>query len=134
MSNPADSKMPALIIKGMLYFFFVIAVITGPLGFITGTALVPESGAVTPSLDNEFRFFSVYWFAYGMLCFYVAFNLDARKGWVPALAAVMLLSGLARVTSVMMVGRPLDQYFYGAAIELVFPVIMILCYRKLSRS
>jgi Domain of unknown function (DUF4345) len=133
MSDPSAVRAPALILKGMLYLFTLIALITGPLAFFKGTGVVPQSGAVTPSLDNEFRFFSVYWFAYGMLCFYVARNLEARKGWVPMLALVMFLSGCARTASIILVGRPLDQFFYGAGIELVFPVIMILCYRRMAK-
>ena len=134
MSDPASSKAPALIIKGMMYFFAAIAAVTGPMAFFTGTGVVPTNEVVSASLDNEFRFFSVFWFAYGIVCFLVARDLDKRRDWVPGLAAVMLLAGLARVTSTIMVGRPLDQYFYGAAIELVFPVVLYLCYRNLKPS
>jgi Domain of unknown function (DUF4345) len=131
--SDSSGRGAALTLKGMLYFFFLIALITGPLAFVRGAAMVPQSGAVTPSLDNEFRFFAVYWFAYGMLCFDVARRLDSRKGWIPAIAAVMFLSGCARTMSVFGAGRPLDQYFYGAFIELVFPIIMYLCYRRIAR-
>jgi hypothetical protein len=134
MSEATANRAPALILQVILYFFALIAVVTGPLAFFKGTGVVPQAGVVTPSLDNEFRFFGVYWFAYGMLCFFAARKLDARKGWVPALAMVMFLSGVARTMSTFLVGRPLDQYFYGAGIELTFPIVMYLCYRRLANA
>jgi Domain of unknown function (DUF4345) len=134
MKEPSTGRVSAVILKGMLYLFALIAAITGPLAFFKGTGVVPQAGAVTPSLDNELRFFSVYWFAYGVLCFFVARHLEARKNWVPMLALVMFASGCARTASIILVGRPLDQFFYGAGVELVFPIVMYLCYRRLAEA
>lgn len=129
MSDTTGKRGPALVIKGILYLFALIAAVTGPMAFFGGTHVVPTGEVVSPSLDNEFRFFSVFWFGYGVLCFLTARDLDKRKDWIPGLAALMILAGLARTASTILVGRPLDQYFYGAAVELTFPIALYLAYR-----
>ena len=130
MTGTASKKISGMIIKGMTYLFALIAVVTGSIAFVAGTHMVPTGDAVSASLDNEFRFFSVFWLAYGVLCFLVARDLDARKNWIPGLAATMMLAGLARTASTMLVGMPLPQFFYSIGIELVFPVVMYMAYRK----
>jgi hypothetical protein len=134
VKSPQRRHMAADVVKGLLYFFAIIAAITGVLAFSIGVQLVPGAGRVPPSVDNEFRFFSVFWLTYGCYCAFVARRLTYQRKVVPALALIMFVAGLARMMSTVLVGRPADLYFYGAAIELTFPFGLYFAYRSMSSA
>jgi hypothetical protein len=66
------------------YLFALIAFATGAMAFFTGLDVVPDVQHIEAASDNEFRFFSVYWIAYGCFCFWVARDLKTRHGFIPA--------------------------------------------------
>lgn len=56
-----------------------------------GLAASPLAEFSTARVDSEFRFYSVFWFAYGALLWHTAGRLDegfARAGWLIALFAL----------------------------------------------
>ena len=118
-------------IKVILYVLAGIAGVTGALAITVGTRVVPGSGSVAASLDNEFRFFSVFWLFYGIDCFFTAHNLGARNDHVRYLAAVMLLAAVARTSSILLVGMPASQYSFGAVVEYIFAVLLLISHRRL---
>ncbi len=120
------------VIMVILYVLALIAAVTGALALSVGTRLVPAAGAVTASLDNEFRFFSVFWIFYGIDCFNTARNLVARQDHVPQLSVVILIAGIARTISIILVGMPASQYFYGAIVEYIFAALLFIAHRKLK--
>ena len=119
------------VVLGCCYFFVLIALVTGTLALTLGLGLVPDAQVVEASVDNEFRFFSVFWLGYGGLCFWVAQDLRARGGFVPALALVMFIGGVARALSFALVGEPNSTYVSGMLAELVIPPIWVFSYWRL---
>jgi hypothetical protein len=130
-SNSVRASVYFYTIKVILYVLAGIAGVTGALALTVGTRLVPSSGSVAASLDNEFRFFSVFWLFYGIDCFFTANNLGARHDHVRYLAAVMLLAAVARTSSILLVGMPASQYSFGAVLEYIFAVLLLISHRRL---
>ena len=122
------------IVLCICYLFAVIALITGTLALTLGLSMVPDSQVIEASSDNEFRFFSAFWLAYGAFCFWVARDLTNRGAFVPALAAVMFLAGVGRTLSFLLVGEPIPLYLVGSFIELFVPFLWVYSYRRMLRQ
>ena len=132
MLQDVKRSIASFVIKAILYALAAIAAVTGALALSIGTRLVPAAGAVTASLDNEFRFFSVFWVVYGMDCFNTARHLNLREGHVPRLSIVILIAGIARTLSIVFAGMPAAQYFYGAMVEYLFAALLFISHRTLK--
>ncbi|MFP6837626.1 MAG: DUF4345 domain-containing protein [Pseudomonadales bacterium] len=120
------------VVLGFCYFFAAIALVTGTLALTLGLGLVPDLQVIEASSDNEFRFFSAFWLGYGGLCFWVARDLSARRGFIPALALVMFPGGVGRALSYALVGEPTPTYVIGCVVELVIPPLWLYSYGRLS--
>ena len=120
------------ILKYILYAISLVALITGLNVLIGGAAAIPgSSGAVEATVDNELRFFSVFWIAYGAFCFWVARNIKEQRFFIPLIAAVFFLSGLGRLISILLIGPPSSILIPPMILELVLPIVMAMIYRKL---
>ena len=120
------------ILKYILYAISLVALVTGLNVLIGGAAAIPgSSGAVEASVDNELRFFSVFWIAYGAFCFWVARNLQEQKNFIPLIATVFFLSGIGRLISILLIGLPSSILIPPMILELVMPIVMYVIYRKL---
>lgn len=120
------------ILKYILYAISLVALVTGLNVLIGGAAAIPgSSGAVEASVDNELRFFSVFWIAYGAFCFWVARNLQEQKNFTPLIATVFFLSGIGRLISILLIGLPSSILIPPMILELVMPIVMYVIYRKL---
>ena len=83
-----------------------------------------------PTMDNELRFYSALWGAYGILLLATARDLDTRLWLVPWLAAVFFAGGLGRAISWAQVGAPHPLFLSLMAIELILPPIFMLLYAR----
>ena len=120
------------ILKYILYAISLVALVTGLNVLIGGAAAIPgSSGAVEASVDNELRFFSVFWIAYGAFCFWVARNLQEQKNFIPLIATVFFLSGIGRLISILLIGLPSSILIPPMILELVMPIVIYVIYRKL---
>ena len=120
------------ILKYILYAISLVALVTGLNVLIGGAAAIPgSSGAVEASVDNELRFFSVFWIAYGAFCFWVARNIQEQKNFIPLIATVFFLSGIGRLISILLIGLPSSILIPPMILELVMPIVMYVIYRKL---
>jgi hypothetical protein len=71
------------IIKFMLYTIAGVALLTGLNVVIGGAAAIPgATTAIEASVDNELRFFAVFWLAYGSFSFWVARNIEERQQFI----------------------------------------------------
>jgi len=98
---------------------------------ILGMAPSPLAEFSIASVDSEFRFYSVFWFAYGALLWQSAGRLEtglARAGWLIALFA---LSGVGRVTSYLVYGTPAPLFVLLTWIEIVLTLLMSAIWLKL---
>jgi hypothetical protein len=120
------------ILKYILYAISLVALVSGLNVLIGGAAAIPgSSGAVEATVDNELRFFSVFWIAYGAFCFWVARNIQEQKMFIPLIAAVFFLGGIGRLISILLMGPPSSILIPPMIFELVMPIVMYVIYRKL---
>lgn len=77
------------------------------------------------SVDSEFRFFAVFWIAYGVILVKAARDLDTYIKRVPLLAGLFFAGGLGRILSINAVGSPHPLFTNLMIIELGLPVLII---------
>ena len=86
-------------------------------------------GAPTPawpaSMDNELRFYSALWGAYGLLLLATARDMARWDRAIPWLAGVFFAGGVGRMVSVLQVGPPHPFFLALAGVELLLPPILI---------
>lgn len=117
------------ILKYTLYAISFVALVTGANVLIGGAAAVPGSlGPVEATVDNELRFFSVYWIAFGVFCFWVARNLGSQIHFVPFIALFFLLGGVGRLVSTLTIGAPALVLVPAMVIEFVLPLVIFALY------
>jgi hypothetical protein len=127
-------------LKTLLLITFIIAAITGMnLLFggiinVPGAETLPKETIVSPAIDSELRFLSVFWIFYGLFCLWVATNIRIRGFFIPMIALIMLSAGLARLLSYCLAGHPGPVLFIAMIVELVLPVLLIAVNLKRIKS
>lgn len=120
-----------LSLKLILYGIALVAVATGLNVLVGGAPAIPgATTGVEASVDNELRFFAVFWMAYGAFCVWVARNIKQQHFFIPYIALVFLLGGVGRLISYFMVGPPASILIPAMVLEFVLPVIIYGLYRK----
>ncbi len=85
----------------------------------------------TASVDSEFRFYSVFWFAYGAILWREAAKIETNlttAGWLISLFAI---GGIGRVFSYSVYGPPLPLFQFLTWIEIVLSAVMAGIWIKL---
>jgi len=122
-------------LKYILYAMSLVAIVTGVNVLIGGASSIPgATGGVEATVDNELRFFSVFWVAYGGLCYWVGKNLSERNYFVPFIALVFFLGGIGRLISTISIGVPADILIPAMILEFVIPIIIYVIYWKLYKN
>src|SRR6185312_17480534 len=121
-----------LTLKCVLYTIFAISLFTGVNGLIGGASAIPGvTTVVGAAIDNELRCMSVFWLTYGVFCFWVARSISKRHLFIPFIALVMLLSGFARLLSVLLVGMPGNALLFAMIVEFILSLVIYCSYKKL---
>ena len=123
-----------LAVKVILNAICLISVLSGLNVIFGGAMAIPGVSAVEASIDNELRFFAVYWLAYGVFSFWVTRNLSERYNFLPSIAVVFFLSGVARLLSIIFVGDPIFMFIPVMFIELLLPFVIYYLYIKLKNQ
>ncbi len=119
------------VIKYMLYAIAIVALLTGLNVVIGGATAIPGvTTAVEASVDNELRFFAVFWLAYGGFCLWVANNLSERQPFVAFIALVFFLAGMARLGSTLLVGNPGNVLLGAMVVEFILPIAVYFFYLR----
>jgi len=111
-----------------LYFFESL------YSLITITTEFLDPVSVSATIDNEFRFYAVLWFSYGLYAVNVAHRIIHKVKSVPILLAVLFVGGIARALSVLAMGNPHPIFTLLMALELIIPLFGGIVYFKLSSS
>ncbi|MCY4046176.1 MAG: DUF4345 domain-containing protein [Cellvibrionales bacterium] len=113
-------------LKTLLLITFIVASITGMNLLFGGITNVPGAeGFSSSAIDSELRFLSTFWILYGVFCLWVASNIKARGFFIPMIALIMLVAGMARLISFFIAGHPGQVLFAAMIVEFVLPVILI---------
>ena len=118
------------IVQVCLFLAAAIALTGGPLQMVLGQ---PET---TPRLDNIHRFLAGIYLGCGIIVLWAAITVRQQGTLVYLIALTVLLAGLGRAASMLIVGVPAPAAaFYGYLVpELVLPVVMALAHRASRRS
>ena len=109
----------------------LVALATGLNVLIGGASAIPgASGGAEAIIDNELRFFSIFWGAYGGFCFWTGMNINERNHFIPFIALVFFLGGVGRLLSTLMVGSPGSFLIGEMIIEFVLPLVIYAIYKK----
>jgi hypothetical protein len=107
-------------IQALLFFYGVIAIITGGrpvlLGIADGAYGLPV-GTLSPVLDNNLRFLAAQWLGVGLLCCWSLPHPAQRRGAILVVAALLLLGGVGRYVSFVRTGVPSPGYLAIALSE-----------------
>lgn len=124
-----------LTLQCSLYLILIIALFTGINALIGGASNIPGATIVAgAAIDSELRCLSIFWIAYGVFCFWVARNLDDRSHFILVIALVMLLSGLARLLSIILVGLPGIPLISAMIIEFILSVLLYSSYKTWKKT
>jgi hypothetical protein len=119
-------------LKYILYAIALVVAITGFNVLFGGASAIPGStGGAEATVDNELRFFSVFWLAYGVFSFWVARNVKAQYKFIPAIALAFFIGGLGRLVSMLSVGPPASILIPAMILEFVIPIAIYVIYWKL---
>jgi len=99
---------------------------TGLAAFALGPALMPGGQPVSPSIDNEYRFLAVFWFAFGVVIYWMLPNIERQTSLVRFLCGVIFLGGVGRLISYMTFGAPHGAYSAAMVLELIGMPLLVL--------
>ena len=120
------------VLKYILYAMALVVAITGFNVLFGGASAIPGSnGGVEATVDNELRFFAVFWLAYGWFCFWVARNIQSQHTFIPFIALAFFIGGLGRLISMISVGSPASILIPAMILEFVIPIVIYTIYWKL---
>jgi len=127
----------AIIIGSMIVFMGVLPTLhffESTLAQVLNQAEILEPQTISPTIDNEFRFYAVYWLSYGLLTLWVAMHIETQYKLAPYILIVFFMGGLARIISVVSIGQPHQLVTVLMYIELLAPVLGFIIYYRLPRG
>ena len=86
----------------------------------------PATGPWPATMDNEMRFYAVFWGAYGVALVLVARDFAARGRLLPWLAGLFFAGGVGRAISYAAAGAPHPFFTALMGIELLTPPLLVL--------
>jgi hypothetical protein len=114
--NSAASRRALQVVVAVLG---LIPLATGICAFVLGPEAMPGGVPVSPSIQNEYRFLSSFWFAFGVLIYTIVPGIERQTRRVRFLALFIFIGGLGRLWAVLAYGRPQGYYLAAMALELV---------------
>lgn len=84
-------------------------------------------------VDSEFRFYAVFWIAFGALAIDAARNLDTRFHRVPGLLGLFAAAGAGRLVSWAALGPPNPFFVMLLVLELVTPLALGMLWLRARR-
>lgn len=130
------------LLKYCFYILAVSAMLIGGSNFLFGIAitgsvfdttlqsagLMPSSlgDFSTASVDSEFRFYSVFWFAYGAMLWRTAARLGTELKLAGWLIALFGFGGIGRLISYLAYGPPAPLFLFLTWVEVVLSVLMLI--------
>lgn len=118
-------------------FLFGIATTAGWFGALFELLGAPPSNIgdlSTANVDSEFRFYSVFWGAYGVLLIDTARRLPEATGRAGLLIGLFFLGGVGRTLSYAAYGLPTALFVILTAVEIVVSLVMVAAWATMQRS
>lgn len=116
---------------GTSNFLFGIAATAEVLSGVLGALGLPAGDfgdLKTANTDNEFRFYAVFWVAYGFVLIITARGLPATLRWVLPLTSLFLLGGIGRILSIIEYGTPAPLFVLLMYVEFLLCAVFVLAW------
>jgi Domain of unknown function (DUF4345) len=111
-----------------------VATAEGLRGVAQGTRQVIDGGPVSPNVDSEYRFFSAWYAALGVLLISAARRPEREARVVRAAAGGFLVAACGRALSARTVGRPHQVQRALMAVEFALPAILVPWQARVART
>jgi Domain of unknown function (DUF4345) len=119
-----------------------IPLVTGLLEVFMGLGSLKAIGVQLPnelitqaSVDNNWRFLGTVWAGYAALIIYAVNDPLRHATLLRILLTILFLSGIARATSVLLMGWPVPAFIGAMVFELfVMPMMMLWLFRIESKA
>lgn len=121
-----------LILRTLFTALGAIAIVTGVLVVVAGPSGIPGSNLASATVDNELRFFAVFWIAFGVIAIRVAPRVDVDTSTVRALALALFAGGVARAVSWLSAGEPHPLFAILMVSEVVGAPLVVAWQARLS--
>jgi Domain of unknown function (DUF4345) len=119
----------------------MIPLVTGLLEVFMGLGSLKTIGVQLPnelmtqaSVDNNWRFLGTIWASYAALILYAVNDPLRHATLLRILLTVLFLSGIARATSVLLMGWPVPAFIGAMAFELFVMPLMMLWLIRVERK
>ena len=108
----------------------VVATLAGTRGLLVGSREVPDPGAVTASVDSEYRFYAAWYPVLGITILRGARQPVIDAAMVRAVAAGLGLAAAGRALSIRALGRPARSQMVLLGIEAVLSGALVPLHRR----
>jgi hypothetical protein len=102
-----------------------IMIVAGIQGLIGGANIVLGGNEHSPNVDSEFRFFSAWYIAMGLVLLRATRTVEAAALEVRIVGVGFFLAALGRVFSIVDEGEPHGYYILLMVIEFLIPLVLV---------
>lgn len=117
-------------LRAVFYAGGTVATAAGLHTAVLGARSLPGQDVANPVLESELRFFAAIYVAYGLAALRTAPHAEKEVERVRALAATILLAGVARAGGWLATGRPHPLQRVLLAVELTLPAAVAALQRS----
>ena len=104
----------------------LIPLFFGLTGIVLGAGRWLPAEAVTPAIDNQYRYLSAFYLSLAFLIWWMIPNIEKHATPLRILVGAIFIGGAARVLSMVTIGPPPTINILGMFLELGAPLILVL--------
>ena len=105
--------------------FGVVATVAGLVTVVAGAAGIVGGGPVSPTVDSEIRFYSVWYVLVGLFALRAVPRVEVEGFTIRLIFGALFVGGLARLLSLAVAGSPHVLTYVLLGLELVIPPIVL---------
>jgi Domain of unknown function (DUF4345) len=112
-------------LQALLSALGAVAVVSGTLSVLFGAGIILDSGAYSPSVDSEVRFYAAWYAAAGALVLRAVPRVESEGRVIRMVGVVFFVAGCARLLSLVFVGRPHALFMVLMVVEIALPLVIL---------